>query len=455
MQTESHRAAASALFTDLYELTMAQAYLAERMEELAVFELTFRKMPPNRNYIVAAGFADVVDFLSGLRFTAADLDYLRSHKEFSPAFLGFLAALRFSGDVYAVPEGTVVFPNEPLLQVVAPVIEAQLIETFVLNQIHFQSLAATKAARVVGAARGRSVVDFGSRRSHGTDAALKVARATYLAGGDGTSNVLAGKIYGIPVVGTVAHSYVQAHDDEFASFQSFAALYPQTTLLVDTYDTLEGVRKVIALYRKLGDRFRVRAVRLDSGDLGHLAIQTRKMLDEAGLPNVKIFASSGLDEYRIREIVSAGAPIDAFGVGTKLAVMEDAPDLDMAYKLVEYAGKGRLKLSAKKLLYPGRKQVFRQGGGGRMAGDVIARFDESLPGEPLLQPLLRQGRAVAEVRLEQSRERLQRQLQGLPVHLHSLETASPPYSVSFSPQLQDDFETARRSLSSAPVVLGS
>jgi nicotinate phosphoribosyltransferase len=439
----------TALFTDLYELTMAQAYYVEHMDQLAVFELTFREMPRNRNYIVAAGFADVLTFLRNFRFTDDELDYLRSHGDFAQEFVEHLASLRFSGDVYAVPEGTIVFPNEPLLQVIAPITEAQLVETFVLNQIHFQSLAATKAARVVGAARGRSVVDFGSRRSHGTDAALKVARATYLAGGDGTSNVLAGKTYDIPIVGTVAHSYVQAHDNEFASFESFATLYPQTTLLVDTYDTLEGVRKVIELHRKLGDKFNVRAVRLDSGDLGYLAVQTRKMLDEAGLQRVKIFASSGLDEYRIQELVTSGAPIDAFGVGTKLAVVADAPDLDMAYKLVEYAGKGRLKLSAKKLLYPGRKQVFRRVESGRMISDVIGRFNETLPGEPLLQPLLRRGQPVAQVHLKESRERLQLELKRLPAHLHSVETASPPYPVSFSKHLQDDFESTSRQLMSS------
>jgi nicotinate phosphoribosyltransferase len=406
-------------------------------------------MPQNRNYIVAAGFADVLEFLANFQFSAKELDYLRSHTEFSQEFLERLATLRFSGDVYAAPEGTIVFPNEPLVQVIAPIMEAQLVETFVLNQVHFQSLAATKAARIVTAARGRSVVDFGSRRAHGTDAALKVARATYLAGGDGTSNVLAGKMYGIPIFGTVAHSYVQAHDEEFASFESFAALYPDTTLLVDTYDTLEGVRKVIELSRRLGKRFRVRAVRLDSGDLGCLAVQTRTMLDEAGLESVKIFASSGLDEYKIQELVRSGAPIDAFGVGTKLAVTADAPELDMAYKLVEYAGKGRLKLSTKKLLYPGRKQVFRQIENGRMMRDVIGRFDEALPGEPLLQPLLRRGQPVAHVELEESRRRLQRELERLPVHLRGLQTVLPSYPVSFSGRLQNDFELARRQFSAS------
>jgi len=396
-----------ALFTDLYELTMAQACHAEGMDQLAVFELAFRQLPRTRNFVVAAGFADILDFLTSFRFTEDELDYLRGRREFTGEFLKRLASLTFSGDVYAVPEGSVVFPNEPLVQVIAPIIEAQLIETFVLNQIHFQSIAATKAARVVTAARGRAVIDFGSRRSHGTDAALKVARATYLAGGEGTSNVLAGKIYGIPVFGTMAHSYIQAHDNESSSFESFAALYPETTLLVDTYDTLEGVRKVIELSHKLGHRFRIRALRLDSGDLGSLAFQTRKMLDEARLRNVQIFASSGLDEYNIQELVHSGAPIDAFGVGTKMAVIADAPELDMAYKLVEYAGKGRLKLSTKKLLYPGRKQVFRQIENGRMVGDVIGRSGESLPGEQLLKPLMVSGQPATQIKLAESRRRLQ------------------------------------------------
>ena len=435
-----------ALFTDLYELTMAQAYHAEGMDQLAVFELAFRQLPRTRNFIVAAGFADILDFLTSFRFTDDELDYLRRRREFTDEFLKRLASLRFSGDVYAVPEGTVVFPNEPLLQVIAPIIEAQLIETFVLNQVHFQSIAATKAARVVAAAQGRAVIDFGSRRSHGTDAALKVARATYLAGGDGTSNVLAGKIYGIPVFGTMAHSYIQAHDDESASFESFAALYPETTLLVDTYDTLDGVRKVIELSHKLGHRFRVRALRLDSGDLGSLAFQTRKILDEAGLRNVQIFASSGLDEYKIQELVHSGAPIDAFGVGTKLAVIADAPELDMAYKLVEYAGKGRLKLSTKKLLYPGRKQVFRQIENGRMVGDVIGRFDESLAGEQLLKPLMVRGQPATQIRLAESRKRLKCELQLLPDHLRGLEPVPPPYPVSFSEQLEADLDSIRRKL---------
>ena len=246
----------------------------------------------------------------------------------------------------------------------------------------------------------------------------------------------------------MAHSYVQAHDSEAASFEAFAALYPETTLLVDTYDTLEGVRKVIDLSRKLGDRFRVRAVRLDSGDLGSLASQTRKMLDEAGLKHVTIFASSSLDEYQIQDLVNSGAPIDAFGVGTKLAVMEGASHLDMAYKLVEYGGKGRLKLSTKKVLYPGRKQVFRQVEAGHMVHDVIGRFDEELPGERLLQPVMRQGRPTSDVDLEESRRRFQLELQRLPDHLRKLEPSSVPYPVRFSERLQEDLDRIRRELAS-------
>ena len=434
------------LFTDLYELTMAQAYHAEHMHQTAVFELAFRELPASRNYILVNGLADVQEFLASFRIDPGDLDYLRGRGEFSAEFLSHLERLRFTGDVYAMPEGTAVFPNEPLVQVVAPILEAQWMETYVLNQVHFQSLAASKAARVVAAARGRMVVDFGSRRAHGTDAALKVARATYLAGGHGTSNVLASKLYGIPAFGTMAHSYIQAHEDELAAFESFARLYPDTTLLVDTYDTLEGVRKVIELGRKLGDRFRIAAVRLDSGDLASLAVATRQLLDQAGLEKIRIFASSGLDEYKVQALVASGAPIDAFGVGTKLAVMEDAPDLDMAYKLVEYAGRGRLKLSTRKVLYPGRKQVFRQIEKGRMLRDTIGRFDEQLPGEPLLKPLILGGRPIAQVNLNESRLRLQREMARLPETLRALEPAPVPYPVAISHRLQADFSAVSQEL---------
>jgi nicotinate phosphoribosyltransferase len=441
----------SALFTDLYELTMAQAYDLELMDEIAVFELIFRKLPDNRNAVIAAGLADVVASLENLQVTDDDLDYLRGLGLFREPFLERLKNLHFQGDLFAAPEGTPLFPHEPLVQVVAPLLEAQLIETLVLNQVHFQTVAATKATRIVQAAAGRDIVEFGSRRAHGSDAALKVVRTSYLAGAAGTSNVLAGKLYGIPVFGTMAHSYIQAHADESAAFAAFARLYPETTLLVDTYDTLEGVRKVIELSRQLGEQFRVHAVRLDSGDLGELAKQTRQMLDAAGLSRVGIFATSGLDEYEIARLLASGAPINAFGVGTKLAVSEDAPALDMAYKLVEYTGRPRMKLSSKKVILPGRKQVFRQFAGERMLRDIIGRHDEELEGEPLLQPVLRGGErlAAARVTLEEARRHAALEQTRLPDPLRRLERSPTPYPVEVSPALNRELESLRASLETA------
>jgi nicotinate phosphoribosyltransferase len=426
-----------ALFTDLYELTMGQAYAAEGMDQPAVFELFFRTMPPRRNFLVAAGIEDVLDYLEQLHFTHDDLAYLRSLGRFSESFLDRLKGLRFTGEVWAVPEGTLVFPHQPLVQVRAPLIEAQLVETYVLNQVHFQTVLASKAARVVLAAQGRSVVDFGSRRAHGVDAALKMARACYLAGAIGTSNLLAGQRYGIPVFGTMAHSYIQAHASELDAFEAFVREFPETTLLVDTYETLDGVRHVIELAQQLQERFRVRAVRLDSGNLGELARAARRMLDEAGLSQVGIFASSGLDEYEIQRLVGQGAPIDAFGVGTKLAVSEDAPALDMAYKLVEYAGIARTKRSTGKVLLPGRKQIYRQWAQDRMVEDVLAAWDEDVSGQPLLVPRMQDGhRTVAPPPISDVRQYVQQQLAALPDALRQLDTADPPYPVQLSPRLK-------------------
>lgn len=438
----------SALFTDLYELTMAQAYDVEGMNQPAVFELLFRNMPDNRNYFIAAGLEDVLDYLETFCFTDDDLEYLRQQGLFKASFLERLKTLRFRGDVYAVPEGTPVFPQEPLIQIVAPLIEAQLVETFVLNQIHFQTIAATKATRVVLSAAGRQVVDFGSRRAHGTDAALKVARTSYLAGAAGTSSVLGGRIYGIPIFGTMAHSYIQAHNDELQAFEAFARVYPNTTLLVDTYDTIGGVQKVIDLCHRLGDKSRVIAVRLDSGDLHELAQQTRRLLDAAGLNAVGIFATSGLDEHQVAELVVAGAPINGFGVGTKLAVSEDVPSLDMAYKLVEYAGRPRMKFSARKVILPGRKQVFRQVEAGRMVRDVIGRCDEPLPGEPLLQPVMRGGERLPAGRLplEDARRHAGREQKRLPDALRSLKRAESPYPTQVSEALNSELESLRHAL---------
>jgi len=436
----------SALFTDLYELAMAQAYEVEGMEDQAAFELFFREMPAKRNYFIAAGLDDVLTYLEGLHFTDDDLIYLRGQGQFSSAFLARLKNLRFTGDVYAVPEGTAVFANEPLVQVVAPMLEAQLIETLVLNQVHFQTVAASKAARVVAAASGRTVVDFGSRRAHGTDAALKVARTSYLAGAAGTSLVLAGKRYGIPVFGTMAHSYIQAHEDEAEAFAAFTRLFPNTTVLVDTYDTLAGVRKVIELSRRLGEHFRVSAVRLDSGDISTLAGQTRRLLDSAGLGHVHIFVSTEMDEYRIAELRASGAPIDGFGVGTRMAVSDDVPHIDMAYKLVEYAGRPRIKLSPNKVTYPGRKQIFRMIEGGWMARDLIGRHSEVLPGEPVLRLVMSAGKRlpVGHADLNAARLRASNEQDRLPNALRGLDPSERPYPVEVSDGLRRDLEDLKR-----------
>jgi nicotinate phosphoribosyltransferase len=328
----------------------------------------------------------------------------------------------------------VAFANEPILEVVAPLPEAQLVETYILNQVHFQTLVASKAARVVRAAGGRTVVDFGLRRYHGTDAGLKAARAAYVAGVDATSNVLAGKRYGLPVTGTMAHSYVLAHDNELEAFHQFASLYPETVLLVDTYDTLEGVRQVIELQGRLGSRFRVRAIRLDSGDLGTLAVEARRLLYEAGLAGVGIFASGDLDEYRIAELVASDSPISGFGVGTRMGTSADAPYLNCAYKLVSYAGRGRMKLSSAKSTLPGRKQVYRMMKGSHTAGDVLALYDEHPGGRALLRPMMEKGQRLpgASPELGYVRRYCQEEVNALPPALLGLEPARRPYPVDIS-----------------------
>jgi len=436
MAETPHDVNRTALFTDLYELTMAQAYHAEGMEGEAVFELFFREMPRDRNYVIAAGLASIIDYLENWRFTEEELSYLADQDELDDRFLDWLSDLRFTGDIFAVPEGTLVFPNEPIVQVVAPMIEAQLVETFLLNQVHFHSVAATKAARVVTAAQGRAVVDFGSRRAHGLDAAVTVARATYLAGGAGTSNVLAGQRFGIPIFGTMAHSYVQAHHDESIAFEHFAQRYPGTTLLVDTYDTLAGLDKVIELATRQRDPIHVGAIRLDSGDLLDLAKQARQKLDDAELGHVKVFVSSELDEYAITDLLEAGAPIDGFGAGTRLAVSSDVTDLDVAYKLVEYEGEPRMKLSSDKAIYPGRKQVYRRTDhAGVMRGDTLATATEKGEGAALLQPAMTAGAALPRPSLEASREHTRKQLDALPEHLRALAPADSPYPVDASAAL--------------------
>jgi nicotinate phosphoribosyltransferase len=373
-----------ALLTDLYQLTMMQAYWREGMEEPAVFTMFVRRLPESRNYLLACGLTDALDYLERVRFTDEAIDYLGSLPYFTPEFLRWLSDFRFTGDAYAVPEGTPVFANEPILEIVAPIAEAQLAETFLMNQIHFQTVVASKASRVVTAAAGRPVVDFGLRRMHGADAGLKSARAFHIAGVAATSNVLAGQVFGTPVAGTMAHSYIQAHDRELDAFRAFVRLYPDTILLVDTYDTLDGVRNVIEVARELGEEFRVHGIRLDSGDLHDLAVRSREMLNTAGLDRLEIFASSGLDEFEIAELLRRGAPIDGFGVGTGMGVSEDAPALDIVYKLAEYGGRGRLKMSPDKPILPGRKQVYRVEERGRAVRDVIGRWGEGRRAERFL-----------------------------------------------------------------------
>ena len=367
------------LLIDLYELTMAASYFELGLNQPATFSLSVRRMPPRRGFLVAAGLERLLEAITAFRFDSAALEYLDSLGLFTPDFLAFLGNLRFTGEVRAMPEGTIFFADEPLVEITAPLIEAQLLETLALNQVGVASLIASKAARVMIAAQGRRLFEFGLRRSQGADAGLVAARSSYLAGFVGTSNVLAGRRYGIPLYGTMAHSYVMAHEREREAFAHYAALFPRlSTLLVDTYDTARGVENAAQVALGLKQQgHKLQAVRLDSGDLAELSRVARRILDRNGLRDVAIFASGNLDEYRVEELVRTGAPIDAFGVGAELAVSGDAPVLDAAYKLCEYAGAPRVKLSAKKASLPGRKQVFRAlNARAGFYADVIGLADE-------------------------------------------------------------------------------
>jgi nicotinate phosphoribosyltransferase len=436
------------LLVDQYELMMLDAFLREGMTATATFSVFVRRLPPHRNCLLACGLEQVLDLLESLRFTPEALERLRAVCPLSADALGYLRGFRFTGDVWAMSEGTPLFELEPLLEVTAPLPQAQVIESLLLNQLHVQTLCASKALRVVTAAQGRDVVEFGLRRAQGADAGLKAARAAWLAGAAATSNVLAGALYGIPVAGTMAHSYVQAHDSELQAFRAWCTQHPASTLLVDTYDSLEGVRKVVQLKQLLGGAFRVRAVRLDSGDLLTLSRSARALLDERGLRGVQIFASGDLDEEHIAQLLRERAPIDGFGVGTAMTVSTDAPSLDLAYKLVEYDGRPRVKLSPHKPALPGRKQVFRRGDA---TEDVLACFDEILPGEPLLAPVMRNGRRVGpKPSLAVLRDRCFAEVARLPARVRALAPAEPPYPVRISAKLQAQWEQARARASSSP-----
>lgn len=383
------------LLVDLYELAMAQAYWSEGMNERAVFSLFFRDMPEHRNFVLACGQRNICEVLENLRFSDEHIARLRQLNRFQEEFLEWLKGFRFSGTLRAVPEGTPVFPQEPLLEIEAPIAEAQLLESLVMNYVHLESVLASKAVRVALAARGRSVADFGLRRMHGVDAGHRSVRAYRLAGLSATSNVLAGLDFGLEVTGTMAHSFVQAYPVELEAFKVYATLYPGTTLLVDTYDSRRAVRRIVEWLKSDPDA-RVGAIRLDSGDLGAEAKDCRKILDNAGYPDIKIVASGGLDEYGIARLLEQGAPIDAFGVGTSIGVAVDSPSLELAYKLTEYAGEPKMKSSSGKVSYPGAKQVFRQfDSSGRVSGDTVALSHEELGGEPLLGVVMENGRMVA------------------------------------------------------------
>jgi nicotinate phosphoribosyltransferase len=452
---------ASALLLDLYLLTMAQSYFDEGMHERpATFSLYTRRLPDGWGYYVAAGLEDVLDYLERLAFEQSDLAYLEQTRLFTADFLAHLGKLRFTGGVRAMPEGTVFFPEEPVLEVTATLLEAQLVETRVLQEIHFQSLVAAKAARNVDVAAGRTLVDFGLRRTHRADAGMRVARSSYLAGFAATSNVLAGEAYGIPVAGTMAHAFVQAFDDELEAFRAYARSFPdRSILLLDTYDTVEGARRAAVVARELArDGHGLAGVRLDSGDLAALSHQVRAVLDEAGCESVTIFASGGLDERDIAVLLGAGVPIDGFGIGAKLGTVADSPSTDMAYKLASYDGRPTVKLSPGKANLPGPKQVWRLTDGGAFALDVIGLAGEDEPegGEPLLLPVMRHGTRVWQGSLEAARKRCAAQRSALPERHRLLD--AEPYDVERSRALAELADRAaaearrRHGLASGPAA---
>ena len=428
------------LFTDLYELTMAQTYFSQGMFGQATFGLFARSYPPNRGYFVCAGLEDALDYLEHLCVTPEAVDYLHATGMFTGEFLEFIANLKFTGRVRAMPEGRVFFTNEPVLEIDGPIIEAQLVETLIINQMNFQSLQATKAARCSWAARGRGISDFGARRAPGVDSGLTMARSGYMVGFQSTSNVLAAQRYGIPPAGTMAHSLITAYPTELEAFRAYARAFPnRTILLLDTYDTIAGAHNAAVVGREMeAEGHRLVGVRLDSGDYADLSRKVRAILDGAGLDYVRIVASGGIDEYRIDSLVSEGAPIDLFGVGTKVTTSADAPYSDMSYKLASYNGQPVMKLSPEKVSPPGCKQVYRlREGEGPYMRDVVTLQDEDLPGgETLLETVMEDGRKTrAAPSLAEVRERFSNDFVLLDDHFKQLYNP-PRYPVTYSPALQ-------------------
>ncbi len=424
----------SPLLTDLYQLTMLQGYFESGMNEKAVFEFFVRELPENRNFLIAAGLEQVISFVEELRFSSDEIEWLKSLRIFKKEFLEWLKELRFTGDLYAMPEGTIFFQNEPIIQICAPICEAQLIETRLINIVHYQTLVASKAIRMIFAAPGKLFIDFGLRRAHGAEAGLFAARASYIAGFSGTSTVLAGKLYGIPVFGTMAHSFIQAHESEISAFKNFALSMPENTVfLVDTYDTVEGVKNAIRVAKELEkEGIKIKGVRIDSGDLLSLSKKVREILDKEGFSDVKILTSGNLDEYVIKKLYESGAPIDGFGVGTLMVTSADSPYLNCAYKLMEYKGVPKRKRSEGKQTLPGRKQVYRYYKHGKMEFDVIALKEERLDGRPLIEQFIKDGKRVKELpSLEKIRAYVKEQIEELPEYLKKLKK-SEEYPVKIS-----------------------
>lgn len=416
--------ASSLLLTDLYQLNMIEAYLANGQTGTAVFELLFRKLPRRRGFLMAAGLEQALDFLENLHMSREDLDWLAADGRFSARLIDYLAGFRFAGDVHAMPEGRVFFADEPILRVTAPLPQAQLVETRLMNILHFQTLVASKAARMVLAAPGKTLVDYGLRRAHGAEAGLMAARSSYVAGFAGTATVLAGKLFGIPTSGTMAHSFILAQEDEETAFLRFARARPdQVTLLLDTYDTEAAARRVVEIAPRLAaEGISVEAVRLDSGDLVVLSKRVREILDAGGMWGTKIIASGGLDEVKLVAHAREEAPIDGYGLGTSLTTSSDVPSLDCAYKLQEYAGIARRKRSVGKATWPGRKQVWRHyTDDGHIAGDVLSLECDPQPGEALLAPVMRDGRRLEKKpTLDEIRSRASRDLGRLPTAVRDL-----------------------------------
>lgn len=428
----------SMLLSDLYQLSMMEVYGRHDMRETAVFELFVRKLPAKRGFLMMAGLEQLVQFLEQMRYSAEELEWLRSTGLFSPAFVDGLLDMRFTGDLDSMAEGTVFFADEPVVRISAPLPQAQLVESRLINLIHYQTIVASKAARMVLAASGKTLVDFGFRRAHGAEAGLLAARAAYVAGFAGTATLAANRLFSVPVFGTMAHSYVQAHDDEATAFERFALARPKSlTLLIDTYDTEAGARLVVRLAPRLAaNGIAIAAVRLDSGDLAMHAHNVRAILDGADLRQIQIMASGGLDEHSLQALVCQGAPIDSFGVGTSLTTSSDAPALDCAYKLQEYAGRPRRKLSEGKATWPGRKQVWRRfEADGTIAHDTVGLEEEQPSGEPLLHPVVRAGRRLKDCpTLIQARAHAAASLRSLPEPLRRLEDAT--VRVAISPALR-------------------